>query len=276
MRLSVHHRTTYRFENPRRNLLQSHRLYPSKFDGQSVVHWDVTVKDCHKGASFVDGAGNSTWLVRVPGPVEELVIDVTGVVDTTDLAGVLRGHREKTPPMAYLRDSRLTRADVALEELAREVAADAEAGDPLGLAHALSAKVSEAIKYTPGATEAATTAAEALGRGMGVCQDHAHALIAAAHVLDLPARYVAGYMFADPDDEDADRPSEASHAWAELFVDGLGWVGFDPANECCPDARYIRICSGADAFDAAPIRGVIEGQGEEDLNVDVAIEAVQQ
>lgn len=276
MRLSVHHRTTYRFEKPRHNILQSHRLKPSKFDGQTIVDWKVETVGAQEGSRFRDGAGNETWLVRVPGPVEELTIEVNGIVDTMDLAGVLRGHREKTPPMAYLRDTRLTRADLALEELAREVQGEVGKDNILSLAHALSARISEAIAYTPGATEAATTAAEALSRGQGVCQDHAHTLISAAHILDIPARYVAGYLFADPDDDDDGPGSEASHAWAELYVDGLGWVGFDPANECCPDERYIRMCSGADAFDAAPIRGVIEGHGEEDLNVAVAIDAVQQ
>ena len=70
--------------------------------------------------------------------------------------------------------------------------------------------------------------------------------------------------------------AQASHAWAEIHVDGLGWVGFDAANNCCPDDRYVRLCSGFDAFDAAPIRGLAMGRGDEDLEVAVAVEAVQQ
>jgi transglutaminase-like putative cysteine protease len=79
---------------------------------------------------------------------------------------------------------------------------------------------------------------------------------------------VSGYLFATEDGS----PHEAAHAWAELHVAGLGWVGFDPANGCCPDARYIRLGSGFDAQDAAPIRGIARGGGQEAMDVTVAIQ----
>ena len=70
--------------------------------------------------------------------------------------------------------------------------------------------------------------------------------------------------------------AEASHAWAEIYVKDLGWVGFDASNGVCPDDRYIRLGSGYDAVDAAPIRGVAQGAGAETLVVDVSvIEATQ-
>jgi transglutaminase-like putative cysteine protease len=69
---------------------------------------------------------------------------------------------------------------------------------------------------------------------------------------------------------------EAAHAWAELWLSGLGWVGFDPANRCCPDARYIRLGSGMDAPDAAPIRGIARGVSREAMDVTVAVTASQQ
>jgi transglutaminase-like putative cysteine protease len=98
----------------------------------------------------------------------------------------------------------------------------------------------------------------------------AHALIAAAHGAGLPARYVTGYLLAGAGVEVGD----AGHAWAEVFVEGLGWVGFDPANRCCPDERYVRLGSGRDAREAAPIRGLARGGGAEAL--DVAVEVAQQ
>ena len=131
----------------------------------------------------------------------------------------------------------------------------------------LASTVADAIAYRPGVTHAHTTAAEALALGEGVCQDHAHALIACANHRGIPARYVSGYLFADADGQ----AHEAAHAWAELHVAGLGWVGFDPANRCCPDARYIRLGSGFDAQDAAPIRGIARGGAGEDMDVTVAI-----
>jgi transglutaminase-like putative cysteine protease len=97
-------------------------------------------------------------------------------------------------------------------------------------------------------------------------------MIAAARTLEIPARYVSGYLFSG----EGDARAEASHAWAELWIEGLGWVGFDASNDCCPDERYIRLGSGFDAIDGAPIRGISQGAGVEKLEVSVDVAQVQQ
>jgi transglutaminase-like putative cysteine protease len=268
MRLTVDHVTRYLYDRPVRSVVQSHRMTPSTFAGQKIVDWEITVTDGVKGAWHRDGAGDLVQGWTVKGPIEAIEVTVRGTVETVDLAGVLKGHREVVAPDCYLRATAPTRADVALDALARTV----DAADPLGLAHALSGAVADAIAYRPGVTHAHTTAAEALALGEGVCQDHAHALITVARVRGIPARYVSGYLFATEDGT----PHEAAHAWAELHVAGLGWVGFDPANRCCPDARYIRLGSGFDAQDAAPIRGIARGGGTEAMDVTVAIQQAAQ
>lgn len=268
MLLTVDHVTRYRYDQPVRAVVQSHRLTPARFDGQKVLGWAVTVSGGEMGGAFRDGAGDWVQGWTVKGPVSEIEVRVQGQVETTDLAGVLRGHRELVPPLAYLRATPATEADAALQALAASAAQD----DPLSQAHALAFAVAGAITYRPGATHSHTTAAEALAQGEGVCQDHAQALIACARHLGVPARYVAGYLFASEDGQ----PHEASHAWAELHVPGYGWIGFDPANRTCPDARYIRLGSGLDAKEAAPIRGIARGQGCESLDVTVAVQSQAQ
>jgi transglutaminase-like putative cysteine protease len=272
MILEVAHVTTYSYPSPVMGAVQSLRLTPSIFDGQRVEAWDVTVDGGVRGAGFRDGAGDwvEGWSIR--GRLDTVSVRVAGRVETQDLTGMLRGHRESVPPLAYLRETGPTRADAALTELAR--AAAAQARDRLDQAHRLSAAVTEAIAYRPGATEAHTTAAEALALGEGVCQDHAHAVIAAARCLAIPARYVSGYLHTGEGDDSA--ATEAAHAWAELWIDGLGWIGFDAANRCCPDARYIRLGSGYDARDAAPIKGVARGPGQGRLEVSVAVRQAAQ
>lgn len=263
MRLTVDHVTRYHYDRPVRSVVQSHRLQPSVFAGQKVISWEVTVEGGTRGAAFRDGAGDLVEAWTVAGPVSEVTVRVQGTLETVDLTGVLRGHKETVAPECYMRATTPTRADTALDALARR----AEGADPLALAHSLSGLVADAIAYMPGVTHAHTTAAEALALGEGVCQDHAHALIAVAGVRGLPGRYVSGYLFSDADGQ----AHEAAHAWAELYLAGLGWVGFDPANRCCPDDRYIRLGSGFDAQDAAPIRGIARGGGTEDMDVTVAI-----
>ncbi|MBL9073284.1 transglutaminase family protein [Tabrizicola sp.] len=264
MRLTVDHVTRYRYDTPVRSVVQSHRLTPSVFTGQKVFDWEVTVTEGTKGARHRDGAGDVVQGWTIAGPVTEIAVRVQGTVETEDMAGVLRGHRETVAPDCYLRETAPTRIDVALAALANT----ATGADTLALAHALSAAVAGAIAYRPGVTHAHTTAAEALTLGEGVCQDHAHALIACARSRGIPARYVSGYLFATEDGT----PHEAAHAWAELHISGLGWVGFDPANLSCPDARFIRLGSGFDAQDAAPIRGIARGGAREAMDVTVAVQ----
>ena len=268
MRLKVDHVTRYHYDQAVRGVVQSHRLTPSQFAGQRVHNWEVTVSGGTRGGGFRDGAGDWVQAWTVTGPVTDITVKVRGMVETSDLSGVLKRHREVIPPIAWLSATPPTRADAALDELAWSV----EGSDALSLAHALSDAVADAIAFRPGMTHAHTTAAEALALGEGVCQDHTHALIACARVRDLPARYVSGYLHATEDGT----LHEAAHAWAEIWVAGLGWVGFDAANRCCPDERYIRLGAGADARHAAPIRGIARGNGEESLDVTVAVEAVQQ
>lgn len=280
MRLRVHHVSHYRYDRPVRGIVQSHRLTPASFDGQRVLGWSVSVSGGVPGGSFRDGAGDKVQGWTVPGPVQEVEVTVTGEVETIDMAGVLRGLRETIPPEVYLPETAATRPDAAL----RAMAEAATASGDLPLAHALALATAEAIVWRPGTTTARTTAAEALAAGEGVCQDHAQVLITLARLRGLPARYVTGYLCA-ADPATAAQPQatsdhEAAHAWAEVWVAGLGWVGFDPANRCCPDARYIRLGSGRDAAEAAPIRGIARsGPAEpatEALDVRVAIDDAAQ
>ena len=87
--------------------------------------------------------------------------------------------------------------------------------------------------------------------------------------MGMPARYVSGYLMMD------DRVAQdATHAWAEAHVDGLGWVGFDVSNGISPDRRYVRVATGLDYTEAAPVRGRRMGPGGETLSV--AVEVAQQ
>src|SRR5690606_10615457 len=146
--------------------------------------------------------------------------------------------------------------------------AEATAGEGAALErlHRLANAVRDKVDYVSDTTHAETSAAEAFAAGTGVCQDHAQVLIAAARHLGFPARYVSGYLCPMEEGFPA-----ASHAWAELFVDGLGWVGFDPANRVSPDEHYVRVACGRDYRDAAPVRGLRRGGGDETLEVDVRI-----
>jgi transglutaminase-like putative cysteine protease len=140
-------------------------------------------------------------------------------------------------------------------------------GDPLASAEAVCHAVHRALAYTPGSTTVRTTADEALGAARGVCQDFAHVMIAACRALDLPARYVSGYMFAPQRGT-----ASASHAWVDVFVPGPGWISLDPTHDGQQTDHYVRLAVGRDYSDVPPTRGVYKGVGREAMAVDVRVE----
>ena len=104
----------------------------------------------------------------------------------------------------------------------------------------------------------------------GFWQDHAQIFVGCARMLGIPARYVSGYLMMN------DRvDQEASHAWAEAHIDGLGWVGFNVSNGISPDRRYVRVATGRDYREAAPVTGISYGGGESAMHVTLAVEQQQ-
>lgn len=265
MRLLIRHETRYRYDSPVTRTLQTLRLTPRPHDGQQVLRWRVVPPAGASLAAGEDGFGNSVDMLSLERPHDALTLLVEGEVVTRDAGGVVTGAEERFPPAFYLRPSPLAGADAALIALAEEAAAGGR--EPLALAHALMLAVHGRIAFQPGLTHAATTAAEALAAGIGVCQDHTHVFLACARHLGLPARYVSGYLLmADGSVEQA-----AGHAWAEAFIDGLGWVGFDAANGISPTEHYVRVAIGLDYRDTAPVRGLRQGGGAEALEVVVRV-----
>lgn len=265
MRIGILHVTRYLFNVPVSYSIQTLKLTPPSFDGQAILSWTIRVPGFENAATFRDGFGNRGHLVAQRGLHSDVVVEAEGVVESLDRAGVVRGLSETAPLQVFLRETPLTAPDDAI----RSLAASARSGDAVARLHELMDAVADAIQYATGETHNETSAATALARGLGVCQDHAHVFISAARSLGIPARYVNGYMVAEEG-----QPSEAHHGWAEAWVDGVGWIGFDPANRICPTDRYVRLATGLDAHSAAPIRGVRHGGDRESL--DVRVEVAQQ
>ena len=264
MHLFIRHVTASRFDAPMRGVIQSQRLVPQDGPAQRVLDWNVSVSpEAVFGPLVTDGLGDAIRTVTVSGPLDALEVVAEGTVETEDRAGILGVVREAVPPGAWLSPTALTRADSALREMGEG------AGASLESAHRLMGTVAEAVVFEADVTDPATTASEALAAGRGVCQDLTHVMIAAARAGGAPARYVVGYL-------EAGTGTGVSHAWTELWIDGLGWVGFDPTNGVSPDERYVRLCCGRDALGAAPIRGAVRGLGTETQDAHVQISQVQQ
>ena len=176
MQLQVKHQTTYRYDAPVSYTIQSLRLSPRPHHGLSVLSWRVQADGRRELPSFTDGFGNIVHSHSINRTHDCITLLVEGEVETTDTAGILRGGAEPLPPAFYLRSTPLTVADGAIEALAAE---NGHGKSTIERLHRLMIAVRERVDYRLGATDVATTAAEALARGVGVCQDHSHIFIAA-------------------------------------------------------------------------------------------------
>jgi transglutaminase-like putative cysteine protease len=267
MNIQVRHSTTYTYDNPGSHLVQRMHLTPQNSASQQVLDWTIEAPGIESALKYEDAFGNITLVVTPAVELVEVTIVASGHVKTTDTAGIAGADTGAVPVQAYLSSTPATQANTAIETMARAH----EMFSGIEQLHALSASILDKVTYAIGTTNEHTSAADAMRDGQGVCQDHAHIFISAARLLGVPARYVSGYMVVGENEL-----AEASHAWAEAHVTGLGWVGFDVSNQVSPDEKYIRVATGMDVDGATPVKGVRRGlsTGAEHMNVEVLVEQV--
>jgi transglutaminase-like putative cysteine protease len=265
MRLSIDHRTTYRFSAPQGRLTQMLRLTPEDTDDQTVASWNLHVDCDARLRPGRDGFGNKVTMLYVAGAIDSIEIEVTGEVLTNSTDGVVHGAHEGLPPALYLRSTPLTLADAAIVDFA---AAAVEGGrDLIDQMHRLNLALHARFKEDRARPVAGQTAATAFAADKATPRDMAHIFVAGARALGVPARYVSGYSRNAFGGEH--RP--APHGWAEAYVERIGWVAFDPCAGRSADEAYVRVAVALDAAGAAPVAGSRLGEGREQMDVDVTV-----
>jgi transglutaminase-like putative cysteine protease len=260
MRLRIVHEIVARYDPPAQSVIRSVLMTPRTYDGQYVGSWRIDVdSDCRLDRVF-DPFGNVAHNFSFGGPVSQVSITATGEVEVDDTAGVLPASaHERLPAALYRRSTPLTETGPAVEALAGRVA-DAAGGNLLERLHALKSLLHTGFEHrdcdaVAAAEPVARPVAEVLAAGEGDAADVAHVFVAVSRALGAPARFVSGYLWRG-DRRDA---GGAVHAWAETFVDGLGWVGFDPCNDRCPTDAYVRVAAALDKQGACFVRGAETG-----------------
>ncbi|MGW4463834.1 transglutaminase family protein [Micromonospora sp. NPDC004704] len=239
-------RFRYTYDGPVRDL--DHRLVvipPRRHGDQHRRRHSVAVSAADARTTHRrDAAGNSVIRARVPHVHDHIEFEVEAIVERTGpVTDVLLPASALTDPR-LLRATRLTAADPAI----RDLAATMDGRDRLAVAERFCDHVHDAITYRFGVTSVATTAAEALAGGHGVCQDSAHVMIALCRAVGLPARYVSGHLLGEG----------GTHAWVEVVVAdkaGARAVAFDPCNGRRAGRDYVTVATGRDYTDVAPTSG---------------------
>ena len=271
MRLSVHHITRFEFDQPSGHSIHDVRLTPKPASGQRLLSWRIDGPG--KRSEWVDGHGNNVTTFSLAREHEMVEIAVAGVYDFSGGDQWLRyGDVPTLPAPFWLRNNGLGKHDKSFDQVIEGLAS--RATDPtqsVVALHELMERVGKRVAYKTGVSTVDTTAAEALERGAGVAQDSAHVFIACCRRLGVPARYVSGYLRNDDAELHVGR---TSHSWAEAWVPGLDWVGFDPTNGISPRGDSLRVAVGLDYRDAAPVSGRRTGFGDAKMTVEADIKVI--
>lgn len=261
MRLRVRHRIVCSYKPPAAGVIGQMRLTPRSHAGQHVLDWSIDVsQDCRLRASE-DAFGNQIHGFQIGGVVDSFVIEASGEVELFDTTGFVREATERFPEEVYLRDTPATHPEPALRAFVETTTGASDS--PLGRLHALMDALGELMTLDPAAAPAETAAA-ALAARKGPAADSAQIFVTCARLLGQPARYVFGLAL------DAPPAGEIGHGWAEVFVEGYGWIAFDAALGHCPVGRHLRVAVGLDRRDADPLRLARGGYGEETVQATVA------
>ena len=261
MQLYIRHETVYRYDHPVKHSIQNLRLTPRTEPCQRVLTWSINAPG--RQAQQVDAHGNVMHLLTMDEPHTEIRIVVGGSVETSDAPDGLLLDDGRLSPLAYVTETGLTQLDAPLRHFA---SAHGSAQLTRDQVLALAGAVRDAMEYDTEATSVTDTATHAFALRRGVCQDHAHVMLACCRALRVPARYVSGYVLTD------DQGHVASHAWVDVWLEGEnGWFSVDVTNRTLAGQRHCRLAIGRDYLDACPIRGVRRGGGAEAMTAVVLV-----
>ena len=282
MLFTIRHQTHYRYTAPVRESVMELWVQPRQSETQRLLRFAIELDPPAQLFSYADAFRNAVYHFDVPQPHQSLTIVSTADVETSAPPplpaklddqewGRLQRESASGEWFEFLQPHGYTMPTARLEGfLASHGMATPIGADPLTAMLALSTRLSEALDYEPGVTRADSPIDDALSAGRGVCQDFAHIMIAAARHWGIPARYVSGYLFTDRDAGDR-TDSDATHAWIEVMLPSLGWVGLDPTNNHFVGERHIVVAIGRDYGDVPPSRGVYKGETDSELTVAVSI-----
>jgi transglutaminase-like putative cysteine protease len=282
MLLEIRHVTQYHYERPVRESLMELWMQPQKGARQRLVSFELDVDPAAQLFSYPDSFGNAVYHFDVPHPHDRLTIIARSAVETEHTVELpdrldigewdrLRSEFVRGECFDFLRSHGFVQTTERLQAFIAQHDLEAlRRQDPLTALKRLNETLYQSFGYQPGVTDADSPIDLALEAGSGVCQDFAHIMLAICRNWGLPARYVSGYLFTDREAGDRSDP-DATHAWIEVFLPSLRWVGFDPTNNCLTGERHVAVAVGRDYADVTPSRGVYKGDAESHLAVGVTV-----
>jgi transglutaminase-like putative cysteine protease len=276
MLLKITHETDLSYSDLITESVMELRVVPRQEQDQHRLSFNLAIGPPTSVSSYFDWLGNTVHAFTVNAPHREIKIVASSIVET-DRAGADPDELPDTWPLDGERDCRNydhlqfggpVVDSPLLKRLVEQLAP--RDGEPLGeLAVRMLQLINQKFYYRKGITTSASPITEILEHGQGVCQDFTHLMIGLARTIDIPARYVSGFLHPEAE---RFRGYTQTHAWCELLFPSTGWIGFDPANNCVIGPNFVKVAIGRDFRDVPPNKGVYRGSARETIDVRVKSE----
>lgn len=270
----IQHITKYEYDRPIKESVNEIKIYPTNIPTQKIIEHDLKITGSPDIFTFSDYWGNKTGNFNLLLQHQELIIESRLIIETKpNLLGPF--------PDISIQDSTFDLNDLQLLQYTRGAAVSGKSflesvwlsiyspnKSIATLATACSEFIYENFTYIKGITTIETTVDEIIAHRSGVCQDFAHILLELLRAMQIPARYVSGYICPN---KNGMRGEGATHAWVEFFIPNYGWVGIDPTNNALVGNHHIKLAVGRDFADCTPIKGTFKGPAHQLLSVFVSV-----
>jgi transglutaminase-like putative cysteine protease len=241
-----------------------------------VLQHDLIISNQPALQTFNDYWGNRTGVFNILEPHLELTIESKLVVRTIPSHDFIVGSEAglddlKKETENQLQLIELMKPDIIFNQAKIDKICSEVLSGPQNIARIVQ-KSSEYIfndfTYTKGITTIETTVDEILDHHGGVCQDFAHVLLQMLRTMQIPCRYVSGYICPN---KNGMRGEGATHAWVEAWIPGMGWQGIDPTNNIWVKDTHVKLAVGRNFSDCTPVKGTFKGPARQDLYVFVSV-----
>lgn len=276
-KFKIRHITKYSYQVPVRDSANQIILYPIKDSYQDVLHHHIMVSGDVPIETHYDYFGNTVGTFTHSKPHTDLVIDSQVIVvtkprelpnDSMAADGQWEELKKISSQYQFLDFLRYETVEESPEILAVIGNERKKTQTPVVSAQRLCSYVFNTFTYKKGITTVESTFDEVWKIKTGVCQDFAHVLLSLLKMIDIPARYVSGYICPN---KNGMRGEGATHAWVEAYIPFYGWLGFDPTNNCVVNETHVRLAVGRNFSDCSPVKGTYRGTSEHTLEVAVSV-----
>ncbi len=285
--LHVHHKTTYVYKRPVE--FGEHRLMSRPRDSHDLRLLDTTLVIDPPASALRwmhDVFGNSIAIATFAQPAERLVFESGFRAEhypAEEKALEVETYATKFPfnysaadamDLAHTRDRHYADPEHKIDGWAKGVLEETPGGETLAVLTAMTKTIKQKFKYAAREAAGVQSPLETLESGTGSCRDFAIFMMEAARSLGLAARFVSGYLY----DEKLIGAGGglvgggATHAWAQIFLPGAGWVEFDPTNALIGGHNLIRVAVARDATQAAPLVGSYNGEPSDFVSMTVEVQ----